>query len=159
TIKGNDTIYARRHIVVNGGAMSAAMDSIRMVRPANQPLFIEYATDTMDFALGLGQPGVAVYRDSVVIKAGVPTAATSADTVLTANLYANPAEEWLGPLFRGWGQFALKGNPANIPIAEDSLNLNELSSYPSDPGQFPDSSSLSGVQDPSKTYFVPVYPD
>ncbi|HEY4337003.1 MAG TPA: toxin TcdB middle/N-terminal domain-containing protein [Puia sp.] len=158
TIKGNDTIYARRQVVVTGGTMSTAMDTIRFTRAANKPLYIEYATDTMGFAVSL-TPGVKVFRDSTVINAGVPADSLIVDTVLAANLYANPDQEYLGPLFRGWGQFALRGNPANLPIAEDSLNMNEVSSYPSDPSQFPDTNSLSGVQDPSKTYFVAVFPD
>jgi len=161
TIKGDDTIYARRQIFVNGGTMSTAMDSIRFTRPANVPIYIEYATDTMAFAQSLlgSPPGVTVYRDSIVITGGLPADSLIMDTTLAGNLYANPDVEYLGPLFRGWGQFGLKGNPANLPIAEDSLNLNQLSSYPSDPSQFQDSASLSGVQDPSKTYFVALYPD
>ncbi|HEY4110087.1 SpvB/TcaC N-terminal domain-containing protein [Puia sp.] len=159
TIKGDDTIYAQRQINITGGAMSTAMDSIRFIRPANKPIYIEYATDTLNFALGLAAPMVAVYKDTTVIIAGTAKDSLIADTVLPANLYANPAQLFLGPLFRGWGQFALKGNTANLPIAEDSLNLNEVSSYPSDPGGYQDSASLTGLQDPSKTYFVTLFPD
>ena len=159
TIKGDDTIYARRQIFVNGGTMSAAIDSIRFTRQANQPLYIEYATDTLAFAQSLQPPAVTVYRDSTVITGGVPADSLIVDTTVAGNLYANPDQVFLGPLFRGWGQFALKGNPANLPIAEDSLNLNQLSSFPSDPGNFTDSASLTGIPDPTKTYFVTLYPD
>ena len=159
TIKGDDTIYARRQISVNGGTMSAAIDSIRFTRLASQPLYIEYATDTLAFAQSLNPPTVTIYRDSTVITGGIPTDSLILDTTVAANLYANPNQVYLGPLFRGWGQFALKGNPANLPIAEDLLNLNQLSSYPSDPGNFTDSASLTGLPDPTKTYFVTLYPD
>ena len=159
TIKGNDTIYAHRQIAVNGGTLSTAPDSIRFTRQANDTLYIEYATDTLAFAQSLPPPAVTIYRDSTVISSGVPTDSLLLDTVVAANLYANPDVKYLGPLFRGWGQFALKGNQANIPIAEDSLNLNALSSYPSDPSNYTDSASVTNLQDPSKTYFVTMYAD
>ena len=159
TIKGDDTIYARRQILINGGTMSNAMDSIRFTRPANQPIYIECATDTLAFAQSLNPPTVMVYRDSTVISGGVSTDSLILDTTVAGNLYANPDQTYFGPLFRGWGQFALKGNPANLPIAEDSLNLNQLSSYPSDPGNYTDTASLTGIPDPTKTYFVTLFPD
>ena len=60
TIKGTDTIYARRKVYVNGGVMNTAIDSIRLIRKANEPLFVEYATDSLEFASLLQQPDRSV---------------------------------------------------------------------------------------------------
>jgi RHS repeat-associated protein len=158
TIKGTDTIYARRKVYVNGGVMNTAIDSIRLIRKANEPLFVEYATDSMDFARTLQQPALEVYRDSFFLNAGLPDTIRLADTV-RANLYVNPEQPYLGSLYRGWGQFVWKGDKGDATILESKLNLDELNSYPSDPANFTDSTSISNVKDPAKTDFVVLFPD
>lgn len=160
SVKGNDTVYARRHIYMNGGTMNTAIDSIYVVRKPNEPLFFEYATDSMEFAVTLNPPTVMVYQDSLY----VDSTGTLRDTIVLrgivpANLYTNPAQEYLGPLFRGWGAFAFKGDKGDGPLDESKLNLNEFNNYPTDPNAYTDSTSLGGAPDPSKADFITLYPD
>ncbi|OQP61922.1 hypothetical protein A3860_29955 [Niastella vici] len=160
TVKGNDTVYARRRIYITGGTMSTAMDSIHLVRKAGEPLFMEYATDTMDFAVTLAPPTVQVYRDSLYVDStGAPKDTIVLTGALPANLYTNPAQEYLGPLFRGWGAFGFKGDKGNGPLDETKLNLNEFNNYPTDPSVFYDSATMSQIPDPSKADFITLYPD
>jgi RHS repeat-associated protein len=156
TIKGNDTIYARRLIQMNGGAMSTAMDSIRLVRKANEPLFFEYAANDPGLAANLLSAGAVAFKDSFAIVAGVLDTIPVQDT-LAANLYTNPAQEYLGPVFRGWGQFSLKGGKGDGPLPEDSLNLNELNNYPTDPNVYTDSSQMGNIPDPSQNNFIMLF--
>jgi len=158
TVKGTDTIYARRRIWITNGNMNTAMDSIHLVRKANEPLYMEFVTDTLDFAMGLQAPAVEVYRDSIFLNAGVPDTTTLLDT-LRANLYTNPAQEFLGPLFRGWGHFALKGDIGDVPIDRSKLNLDELNGYPTDPNLYQDPASMGNLPNPSKTSFIVLFPD
>jgi YD repeat-containing protein len=160
TIKGNDSVYARRHIYVNGGVMNTGMDSIKLIRNANEPLFLEYATDSIAFAAALAPPVVNQYMDSSYVDS---TGATK-DTIvlkgiLPANLYTNPAQDYLGPLFRGWGQFAFKGDKGDGPIDETKLNLDEFNNYPTDPNAYTDTASMSNMPDPSKANFVTLFSD
>jgi RHS repeat-associated protein len=158
TVKGTDTIYARRQIEVAGGAMSTAMDTIRLVRKPNEKWFLEFAADDPGFAAQLLPPTAIAYKDSIFINAGLPDTLAINDT-LQANLYANPAEYYLGSLFRGWGQFALKGDKGDITIDQSILNLAELSGYPSDPNSYQDSASLASLPSPSSTNFIMLYPN
>ena len=158
TIKGIDTIYARRRILMNGGTMNPAMDSIVMVRQPGQTMFFEFATDSMEVALNLNQPAVAIYRDSIYWD-GADMDTTRLSDTINANLYANPSQHYFGPLFRGWGQFSVKGNKGDGPIDQDSLNLDELENFPTDPDNFTDSSMIGNIPDPSKTFFVLLFPD
>ncbi len=156
TIKGNDTIYARRLIQMNAGTMSTVMDSIRLIRKANEPLFLEYAAAAPDLAINLLPPTVILYKDSIFINAGVPDTLHVIDT-LAASLYTNPAQEYLGPLFRGWGHFCFKGDKGDGPLDETKLNLDELNGYPTDPNMYTDSASISTLQNPSKTNFIMLF--
>lgn len=160
TIKGPDTIYARQHIFLTGGVMTSGTDTLfQFIRKPGVPLFYEFATDSiLTFAQGFAQPHVEIYRDSIFMN-GTTLDTISKDTTLNANLYCNPPFEYFGPLFRGWGAFALKGDRGDGPIRQDSLNLDELNNLPTDPGQFADSASIGNIQDPSKTFFVALYPD
>lgn len=156
TIKGNDTVYARRRIYVNGGAMNTAIDTIRLIRKTGEPLFLEYATDSMEFA-GPVAASVQVYKDSSYVDStGTVKDTTVLKGTLAANLYANPAQDYMGSLFRGWGSFSLKGDKGDGPILENMLNLNELTNSPSDPNAF-DTSSLTNIPDPSRSDFVPLF--
>lgn len=144
TVKGTDTIYARRRIFIANGAMDTSMDSIRLVRKANEPLFLEYATDTFEFAMNLQTPVVEMYKDSFFLTAGSPDTLHLKDTLL-ASLYTNPARSQLGPLFRGWGQFAFKGDPTNGILDQRKLSLDNINTLPNDPANYPDSASLGGL--------------
>jgi RHS repeat-associated protein len=157
TIKGIDTVYARQRVFMLFGTM-LPVDSLTFIRRVGLPLFFEFATDSMQLAQALDTPRVVMYRDSIF------TDTSGLDTVrlnysIPANLYANPSQYYLGPLFRGWGQFALRGDKGDIAIPEDSLNLDQMEDYPSDPADFADTSSLGNIPDPSKSFFVPLFPN
>ncbi|MFT3822796.1 MAG: SpvB/TcaC N-terminal domain-containing protein [Chitinophagaceae bacterium] len=159
TIKGTDTVYARRRIIMNGGTMNTAMDSIRLIRKANEPLFMEFATDTFSFAQNLQAPYVDIYRDSIFNNGAVLDTIRLHDTAF-GNLYTNPAQELMGALFRGWGQFGFKGDKGDGPLDQSKLNLNNLDTYPNDPGAYTDTASLGGIQNPSSgTDFTILFPD
>jgi RHS repeat-associated protein len=160
SVKGTDTVYARRRIFINGGTMSTAMDSIHLIRNAGEPLFMEFATDTVEFAQSLQPPQVLVYRDSAYLDStGVLRDTTILSKTVPANLYTNPATLYLGPLFRGWGQFAFKGDKGDGPLDETKINLDELNGYPSDPNNYMDSTAISGLQSPTKTNFQLLLPN
>lgn len=157
TIKGMDSIYARQRLFVVGGTMTP-VDSTVLIRRVGVPLFYEFATDSFEFAATLAQPTVVAYRDSIF------TDTSGLDTVrinytIRANLYSNPEQYFFGPLFRGWGAFALKGDKGDGRIDEATLNLDELEGFPNDPNDFPDTGSLGGLPDPSKSNFVPLFPN
>ncbi|NII27574.1 hypothetical protein HB364_21000 [Pseudoflavitalea sp. X16] len=160
TIKGNDTVYARRRIFVNGGVMDP-VDSIPLIRNAGEPLFLEYATDSLEFAAYLGPTVVNQYMDSSY----VDSTGTVKDTLVLkgtwpANLYTNPPQDYLGAQFRGWGQFAFKGDQGNVPINETKLNLDEFNnSYSTDPNAFTDTANMGNMPNPSKANFVTLYSD
>jgi RHS repeat-associated protein len=158
SIKGPDTVYARRHIHMLGGNMAPGVDTIQLIRKAGENLFYEFATDTMQFAMSLAIPVVEVYRDSIFMN-GTTLDTISLNDTINANLYANPPFEYYGPLFRGWGAFALRGDRGDGSINQDSLNLDELNNLPTDPGQFTDSTAMGNIPDPSKTFFMALFPD
>lgn len=156
TIKGTDTIYARRLVQLNGGVINPAMDSIRLVRKAYEPLFLEYAASDPGVAANITATGAVAYKDSFAIVGGVLDTIPANDT-LAANLYTNPAQEYLGAIFRGWGQFSIKGGGGDGPLAEDSLNLNELNNYPTDPAIYTDTSQMGRIPDPSQNHFIMLF--
>lgn len=160
TIKGADTVYARRRIFVNAGTMNT-VDSIPLIRNAGEPLWFEYATDSMEFAAYLGPTVVNQYMDSTYVDS---TGAVKDTLVMKgtwpANLYTNPPQDYLGAQFRGWGQFAFKGDKGNTPIDETKLNLDEFNNnYPTDPNAFTDTANMANIPNPSKANFVTLYPD
>lgn len=156
TIKGNDTIYARRLIQMTGGVMNTAMDSIRLIRKANEPLFLEYAAGDAGLAANITSAGAVAYKDSFAIVGGVLDTIPANDT-LAANLYTNPAQEYLGPMFRGWGQFSIKGGGGDGPLDENSLNLDELNNYPTDPAIYTDTTQMGRIPDPSQNHFIMLF--
>jgi RHS repeat-associated protein len=161
TIKGTDTVYARRRIFLNGGTMNP-VDSIRLIRNPAEPLFLEYATDSLELAALLGPTEVRQYADSSFLDTAT---ATMKDTLVlkntwAANLYTNPPDDFLGAQFRGWGQFAFKGDKGNTPIDENKLNLDELTNNTAvDPNAFTDTADMSNIPNPSKAEFVTLYSD
>jgi RHS repeat-associated protein len=160
SVKGTDTVYARRQVFINGGVMDTLMDSIHLIRKVNEPLFFEYAVDSNAFARALAPPTVQVYRDSSYVDSnGVTRDTTVLSGTVAANLYTNPAEEFLGPMFRGWGHFAFKGDKGDGPLDQTRLNLDELTSYPTDPSLYTDPAAMGNIQDPSKSDFAMLYPD
>ncbi|TFF38509.1 SpvB/TcaC N-terminal domain-containing protein [Mucilaginibacter psychrotolerans] len=147
TIKGNDTVYAKKILSLSGGAVTNMPDTIKLILKPGQEYFFDYAAT--DHALA-----EALTRSRVVIHTG------TAKATVEANIYTNPKDDLFGPLFRGWGQFSVKGvKEGTAPIDESKLNNDQYKNYPNDPNNYPDPQSLQGFANPTSSDFITMFAD
>lgn len=158
TIKGMDSMLLKRSVSVSGGIV-AGSDIDTLIHNVGESLFLEFACADRNLATNLGRPQVVFERDSIYTDPfGARATVVLSDTV-NANLFTEPAVDYFGSLFRGWGQFGFKGiRGDNSPLDESRLNQNELNSYSQqDPSKYTDTSTFRTIQDPSHTDFITLY--
>ncbi|PZR25401.1 MAG: hypothetical protein DI535_18185 [Citrobacter freundii] len=156
TVKGTDTIYGKRHLIISGGNIAGSPDSIRIRPQMGEQLFYEYHAadrkliDQWEILAAICHKDTVITRDNKQI-----------DTIISrdynAGLYANPAIDYMGSLFRGWGQFSFKGDQSNAALDEGKLNLDNFESFSNDPSLYSDPEQLGNVADVSQTEFIPMY--
>jgi RHS repeat-associated protein len=158
TVRGFDTVYGKRSLQIVNGAITGSGDSIHVKRKVSDTLFCEFHIADRSLALSVATAGAEMRKDTVYIVSGNPVDSFVKRNT-DASVYTNPAEEFLGSKFRGWGHFSFKGDAANGPIDETKINLNGLANYSSDPNLYTDTSLLNQIVDVSSTEFIPLYPN
>jgi len=160
TIKTRNNIIGKRRLQLVNGSISSMPDSIRVISKAGEEFYCEYHSSDRNLALALTTVAYIRSKDTILIDPlGNPVAAVKRDT-LNAGLFTQPAEDFLGTLYRGWGHFAFRGIKGNNdPLDESRINTNGLTNYSNDPNLFTDSSLFNGILDVSQTDFIPLYAD
>jgi len=147
TVKGADTIYAKQTLLLKNGVVTNKTDSIHIYAKANQKYFFDYAAADPTLAKNITRSQAAVRIKAVLSK-------------VEANLYTNPDDLTLGPLFRGWGQFGYKGTKGgNGQLDESKLNNNEYKNYPNDANAYKDTAAVLTLQNPTAAGFIMMYAD
>ncbi len=173
TLKGPDTIYAKRLIQLDKGKIVNHPDSIPIILPAGVPIFPEYHTEGKKFALKLQIPGIISRKDTIVLVRDTSVHDSAVyNTVhqvlldtLRAGLYTNSNKDSLSAEFRGWGQFSFAGNKGDGPLDQAKLNYGEVDtvsvnyrSILQDTARYrQDTASLKNVPNPSRSDFVSLY--
>ncbi|MFT3932827.1 MAG: RHS repeat-associated core domain-containing protein [Chitinophagaceae bacterium] len=157
TVKGIDTLYEKRMVTVQGGISLPLTTPISISRKTDQPIFVEFTTADQKFATSITS-AMAVFEKDTLVK-DLLTNQLKQITISfnkQAGLYTEPANNNFGPLYRGWGIFAYKGDINPAPIDESKLNLTQFSQYSTDPNDYSDPSALTGASNPMNNTFVPL---
>jgi len=148
TIKGPDTIYAKRFLKFNNGVIIGNTDSLILAIKAGQRYYFDYACANRTLASAIPHTGAFVFRDSIDNSGSKPVIIKKREAV-AASLYTNPASFTLGPLFRGWGAFQYKGDKGTAPIDESELAMNQWANYPTDPNAYTDTNAMKNLPNPT----------
>lgn len=161
TVKRANALVGKSVIQLQNGIVIGSVDSVSVIRQSNQILHCSYQTSDRTLALALGITKFITKRDSSYINILGDTIRVVLRDTLQANLYTEPAEDYLGTLYRGWGHFSFKGNANTIdnPLDESKINTNALGNYSSNPLLFVDTSSLNNINDASQVEFIPLHSD
>ena len=157
TVKGIDTLYAKKTIHLNSGIATGPADSIPVIRKPGDVLFCEYHTADRPLALALQNVRFIRQKDSVYLD--TTWKHITVRETLPAGLFTSPAENYLGSMFRGWGHFSFKGDPTNAPLDETKITVNNLSGYSSDPNLYTDTSRFDQINNIAGTDFIPMHPE
>lgn len=154
TVKGPDTIYAKRFITFSKNGVTGTTDSIYLTLEKGQPYFFDFACSNPSLATALALD--AHHNNALVFyEDGVPK---KTDKV-AAGLYTEPVDLSLGTMFRGWGQFQYKGDNGDVPIDESKLTTNQWANYPNDPTLYTDPNSIANLPNPVLIDVASMYAD
>ncbi len=159
TVKRKNQIVGKKKIQVVNGAMTGTA-RIPVSYIPNDTLYCEYHTADTALARAFTHLQYVKIRDCSYLDAlGNLIYAECIDS-LNAGLFTQPAEDYLGTLYRGWGYFSFRGiQNDNSPLDTTKINTNGLQNYSSDPNLFADSALFNQIIDASQTDFIPLYAD
>jgi len=156
TVKADNQIFAKQILQVNNGVVSN-INGIDLVLEPAKKYYFDYSSADPDLASAITHKQVTLDHISTFDASGNPIS-TSGVQHVDASLYTNPIENGLGPLFRGWGQFSLKGVKGDTgPIDLSKLNSDQWQQYPNDPNAYTDPTTLSKLPNPTQADFIPMY--
>ncbi len=159
TVKRKNQIIGKKKIQVVNGAMTGTARILVTYIP-NDTLYCEYHTDDRTLAQAFTHLQYVKIRDCSYIDAFGNLIYAECIDSLNAGLFTQPAEDYLGTLYRGWGHFSFRGiQNNNSPLDETKINTNGLQNYSNDPNLFADSALFNQIIDASQTDFIPLYAD
>lgn len=171
TLKGSDTMFAKRTINVVKGKVINHPDTIVLNIPIGTVLYPEFNISSEALAINLKNHAIiskkdttyterdTTIKDSIVFK----TINKVILDTLIAGIYTNSTRIQPAPIFRNWGQFTLTGDKGNGPMDETKLNFNEMQNIDykkifADTALYrQDRNSVKNIQNPAKSDFAPLY--
>lgn len=159
TVKSKNRIYGKKKIQIVNGAMTST-SRIPVSYLPNDTLYCEYHTADRTLAQAFTHLQYVKIRDCSYIDAMGNLIYAECIDSLNAGLFTQPAEDYLGTLYRGWGHFSFRGiQNNNGPLDETKINTNGLQNYSNDPNLYADSALFNNIIDASQTDFIPLYAD